>query len=48
MNTLLQLAVVLIGSVAAMIAARAFIELLVRADRRLRLSDVRYVRSDRW
>ena len=43
-----QLVVVLVGCGAALIAARAFVELLVRADRRARLSDVNYVRSDRW
>jgi hypothetical protein len=48
MYQLAQLAVVVVGTVAGMIAARAFVELLVRADRRARLSDVRYIRSDRW
>ena len=43
-----QLVVVLVGCGAALIAARAFVELLVRADRRARLDDVRYVRTDRW
>ena len=48
-NTFLQLVTVLIGTAAAMVAARALVELLVRAERKSRLDDVVYRRPmDRW
>ena len=48
-NTFLQLLTVLIGTAAAMVAARALVELLVRAERKSRLDDVVYRKpGDRW
>jgi len=49
MYQLANLAIVIIGTLAAMVAARALVELLVRQERRSRIDGVRYQRPmDRW
>jgi len=43
-----QTAVIIVGIIAAAIAARAFVELLVRAERRARDPYMVHRRTDRW
>ena len=48
MYAIANLAVVIIGTLAAMIATRAFVELLVRAERRTRDPYTVVRRMDKW